>query len=69
MSPILFYLGALTLCGLSFILIREPSSEAASAGTLVESKGKRRFVGRVLIGLAALFAGTGAIAQLFSSYH
>ena len=68
MNTMVFYLGALTLCGLSVILIREasPYPLSAGAGSSTEERiSMRRLAGRILLIIAALSAGMGVLAQFF----
>jgi len=69
MNTMIFYFGAVTLCGVAAILVRSASSYSLSSGLMGEHKSKRRFVGRIVLAVAALFAGMGVLAQLHSSYH
>ena len=69
MNTMILYLGAVTLCGFSAILIRETSPYSLSMGCIGERVSKRRFAGRILLFIAALFAGIGVLAQFLSSYH
>ena len=69
MNTMLFYLGAVTLCGFSAILIRETSPFSFPMGRMGENVSKRKFAGRILLIVAALFAGMGVLAQLLSSPH
>ena len=69
MNTMVFYLGALALCGLSVILIREASPyslSTGSSGTSMEERiSRRRLAGRILLGVAALSAGMGILVQCF----
>jgi hypothetical protein len=75
MNTMDIYLGAVALCGLSAILIRDTSDPSpgslSSDGpikyeTMIvsEKKSSRVFVGRILLGIATLSAGIGLLAQV-----
>jgi len=70
MNALIFYLGAVALCGLSVILIRQTSTYSLSEGPIkyepVTRSGRANmcvFVGRILLVIAALAAGMGVLAQ------
>jgi hypothetical protein len=69
MNTMMFYLGALVLCGLSALLIRERPNYSRSAAPTSERKRTQRLLGRILLGFAVFFTGMGVLTQFLSSYH
>jgi hypothetical protein len=70
MNSILLDLGALALCALSLILFKETSTYSLSESPIKyepaggsDKKSKRVLVGRLLLGIAVLFAGIGLLSQ------
>ena len=69
MNTFIFYLAAVTLCGLSTILIRNATVCSVAANMSNEVRSRCRLVGRVLIAVAAVFASIGVVAQYSSLHH
>ena len=69
MNAMILDIGAVALCGLSVMLIKETSTYSLSdhpikyEAMITERKGKRVLIGRLLLVIAVLFAGMGLLAQ------
>jgi hypothetical protein len=63
MNTYIFYLAAVSLCGLSTILIHNATAYTVAVQASAAVRTRCRFVGRVLIAIAAVSAGIGAVSQ------
>lgn len=69
MNTFILYLAAVTLCGMSTILIRNATVCAATEEGNIEMRSRLLFVARVFIAVAALAAGFGALTQYSTLHH
>ena len=67
MNPIVFYLGAGALTGLSVKLFKETSPYSRTGGSEYEKRRSRRLAGKLLLVAAAFSLGIGLLAQLSAS--
>ena len=69
MNTFICYLLAVALCGISTVLIRNATAYTMATNVRAEIRGKCLLMGRVLIAIAAVSAGMGAITQFGSMHH
>jgi hypothetical protein len=66
MDTIGFYLGAVLLCVLGSLCMRNTSPYTRAGGEKFEKRGKRRLLGQLLLVIAGLCLGVAIITQLAS---
>jgi hypothetical protein len=64
----LFYIGALALCAAAFLMIRKAAVDSRLV-VVTSNRSKLRVAGRVVLGIAASFAGLGMLAQVVAHSH
>ena len=65
----MFYLGSIALFGISVTLIKGASPYSQLSCIAYEKKRKHRLVGQILLVMATLALGIGALSQVVSSSH
>jgi hypothetical protein len=69
MNTLPFYLGALALCALAYVVIKDSSTYPLTDGPISENKSRRRFFGRILLATSGSFAVIGVLAQMHAGSH
>ena len=67
MNIIMFYLGAVVLCGLGSLCLRNTSPYTRAGGAKFEKRGKRRLIGYLLFVVAGMSLIMALIAQISNS--
>ena len=67
MNAMMYYLGSLALCGLSFILFKGTSPFAPIGSSIYEKRRTRRLVAKIILVIATFALGIGVLAQFSSS--
>ena len=69
MNILILYSAAVAFCGMSTVLLRNSAIYSMAKNGSVGMSARYLFAGRVLIAVAALSAGLGAVTQYTTLHH